>query len=144
MQIPGAQEILKISREGKVTEVVQNRRVPGTVIKNIFSNGDWLVEVKDEDGVSHMEVWVRGDSEKVKVWESSPKGNPVSYKGGVVRYDNWTLTLPSDDQILKVFMLGSESRIVALTTDYDIYEWDLLALDEELARLGFSRAKTSN
>ena len=144
VQVPGAQEILEINSTGEITKVIQNRRVPGTVVNDIFPNGDWLVEVKNEEGDSHVEIWMQGDSERTREWTPVYKRSPLSHKDGIVRYEDWTLTLPSSDQILKVFMLEDGKRIVALTTDYDIYEWDLVALEKELVRLGFSRTKTSN
>ena len=144
VQIPGAQEILELNGMGEINKAIQNRRVPGTVVKNIFPNGDWLVEIKNEEGDSDVEIWIQGDSERTKAWTPLDKKNPISYKDGIVRYEDWTLTLPSSDQILKVFMLEGGKRIVALTADYDIYEWDLVALEKELVRLGFSNTKTSN
>jgi len=141
VQVPGDLEILKIERNGKVSGKEEFKRVAGAKVKDVLEGGDWVVEKMDEDEDGNTTIqqllWKGGDDEKVEEWQGSIAESNVSHEGGVVLYGEWTLTLPKGGEVLAVFPLSESERIVVLTKDYQVCEWDLKVLREELERLSF-------
>ena len=144
VQVPGAQEIIEIDEAGRIVKKSGHPRVPGSIVKDILVNGDWGVEVRDEDGSSVMELWKDGDFRNASDWTPANDEELVSHEGGVISYNNWKLTLPRDSEILETVLIENNEKLVVLTSDYDIYEWDLRVLAEELVRLNFSHPRKPN
>ncbi len=144
VQVPGAQEIIEIDELGYIIKKTKQQRVPGSVIKDIFPNGDWHVEVRDEDGSSKMELWKKGNFNHIGKWVPRKADKSICHQDGVVSYNDWKLTLPGSHEILKAIVIQEEEKVIVLTNGYDIYEWDLRILRKELEELGFLSPKISN
>lgn len=138
LQVPGSLEVLRIDEEGGFADVRQLKRVPGTRVRAVLENGDWVVEVRDEDGEISWELWPKGDSEGGQVWvddESLSEARPGEGKSQV-SYGEWSLILPQGEKAKQVFVLMKEERVVVLTESYLICEWDLRVLRRELEKRG--------
>lgn len=137
IQVPGAQEILKIGNDGEVMGNENHMRVPGTLVKNVFENGDWLVEVMGEDGGKSKELWPSGDANNSQQWQPRQVGEDLTHSDGVIYCEGWTLIIPEGKSVLDVFFRENEKKVITVTTDYHIYEWDLTILENELKEWGF-------
>jgi len=121
VQIPGAQEIIEINSSGEIVRKINHERVPGSIIRDILPSGDWKVEVRDEDDRSMMELWKGGDSQNTSKWQPRSAEEEVAHQNGVISYNEWKLTIPSDNEILKTIVVAEKEKIIALTNDYSIF-----------------------
>ena len=137
IQIPGAQEVVEIDETGLVINSYENQRIPGSRVIKVLPNGDWQVEVKNEDGESQKQLWIGGDPEQSKEYVKLLSKEELSFEGGLVHFEKWKLALPKGDEVLEAFVLQNGERVIALTTNYEIYEWDLPALESALKSLEF-------
>lgn len=133
VQIPGGLERMMVSDEGEILEVEKLSRVPGTKVVEVFPTGEWLMSVLDEDGVKSLEIWPKGNSEEARMPETHEVIERESAsEARVIRHLDWVLPLPQGEVLSDYFVVDQDRRVVALTRDYRIYEWDLEALDGAL------------
>ena len=139
LQVPGALEVLALDSQGRVLKKQKLARVPGSKVLDIRTDGDWVVEVRDEDGEVQRQIWPQGDFGKpTDLGPEAESGVEESEKkGDVVTFKEWTLTLPHGGTVLQSFPLEEEERVIVLTSDYLVCDWDLGLLKDELSRLGF-------
>lgn len=135
IQVPGALELLRVGEGGEILSVEPLSRVPGTKVQEVLSNGDWVVEVMDEDGGTLVERWRGGDFEEAEDWSDGRVVEEV-HSGGQVEYGEWVLTLPGGCEVLQVFELKDAGRVVVLAKDYRVCDWDLRELEAHLESLG--------
>gem|GEM_PF-4524979 len=91
----------------------------------------------EEDGDASYERWPDGDFKKSQAWEGVDAETKDSFKGQIIHYRDWVLTLPERAEALQIFPLPDSERIIVLTKDYRVCDWDLNVLSEELKMLGF-------
>ena len=93
-----------------------------------------LIEARDEDGGRSREVWPKGDVGRSREWVPEPLLGTISPvpADGSVRIGDWLLTLPTGEQIAQVFVLEKEPRVIVLTKNFALGEWDLSVLSREL------------
>lgn len=139
VQVPGGLELLNISPAGRIVLVENYGRVPGTVIHDILANGEWLMRVMDEDGNISREVWPDGSEEKSRELEGdfpisdkliaavSGTTAHVGSQGAITVEGAWKAELipPSSINILQLLLTESGERIIGVTEDHRIFEWDL-------------------
>lgn len=135
VQVPGALEVLYLAKDGQVKSVEPLERVPGTRVKDMISGGDWLVEVREEEGGVRKELWSQGDPQQGRAWEGVVADEEI-LEGGRVLFEDWRLMLPQGGEVLDAFLLKEKRRVVVVTKDYEICEWDLRVLEKELEKLG--------
>lgn len=138
VQVPGALEILTLDQKGLLSDVKELAREPGTKVKAIQGNGDWVVEVRNEEDEVFYELWPSGESEEGRELSLAdlPKdaiAGPDSHK---VRVKNWVLTPPNGREMQQVFRLRGNTRVIVITEDYRVCDWDLGVLERELEKLG--------
>lgn len=145
VSVPGAWEELTINEAGKITEIRQLDRIPGVVVLDIEPQGDWVVTVLDEDDGQTVERWPNGN-EMLAEAAFPPKLLPeVGFtadvlSGGVIQVtEPWPvkLTLPQSKEVLQVLWLAQNQRVVVVTQDGNLAEWDLLELKRILRERGF-------
>ncbi len=140
LQVPGALETLNIDSQGRLLAPVKLQRVPGTRVETVFDNGDWLVTVRDEDGEEVLELWPGGDFEQARELDKTMNSFDALSQGvsqpstATVVVDDWWLTLPEGEEVLQVFLCPK--RVVVLTKDYQIYDWNLSLLARSLREVG--------
>jgi len=110
------------------------QREPGTKVLNILPNGDWHMQVMNEDGSTTQELWNGGNPSTSTPWQPSVelKEKQLSHQDGTIHYEDWKLTLPKGNQVLQAFTLDAGTKVLILTTNYDIFEWDLQILRKEI------------
>ncbi|MGJ8672391.1 serine/threonine-protein kinase [Rubritalea sp.] len=138
LQVPGALEVLNLDEEGKFLAVEEIERVPGMMVEEVLENGDWIVEMREEDGRISRKVWPDGDFNQARDWSMDKilPQSEVSDTNGRVRIGDWALTQPQGELVQQVFVLDDEERVIVLTKNYTICEWDLAVLRKELNKLG--------
>ncbi|MGL5019980.1 MAG: protein kinase domain-containing protein [Luteolibacter sp.] len=137
LQVPGSLETLDLDANGRVIEVREIERVPGTKVIEVRPTGDWLVEVRDEDGDLAQEIWPNGDMEKRQpMMADDGFSHQMLSLGGKIQAGGWTLTLPLGWEAQEVFYLEKQQRVIVLTRDYRVCEWDLRALEKEMRESG--------
>lgn len=136
IQVPGALETLDIDEQGKIIDTNTVQRVPGSKVINILPSGDWHMQILNEDGSQTQELWSQGNPSKAIPWQpqSDETTNKITYLESTISYNDWKLTLPKGNQILQVFTIDNGTKILALTTNYNIFEWDLIQLQQETDR----------
>ncbi|MDB4265473.1 serine/threonine protein kinase [bacterium] len=138
VQVPGALEVLSFDKRGRFVKIRERDRVPGTRVEEILVNGDWIVEVRDEDDEISFELWPEGDVQRAREWGLKTVSDleDVTWDGGLLQAGDWRLTLPYGQEIQQVFVLKEEDRLIVVTKSYAFCEWDLAALRSELERRG--------
>lgn len=153
VQVPGSLEVVAIGAAGEILHATQLDRVPGSRVLEVTANGDWIVELLDDDGGSERVLWNGGNSAEECAWtEEIPEQREVetlSADGEVRamrdgerricvkgRYE-LILTPPSDADDVQHIVLGAKGRyLYGITRRNRLCSWDLQALRYELDRLG--------
>lgn len=137
LQVPGSLEVLDLDEAGRVTEAREVERVPGSRVLEVTQEGDWWVEVRDEDGELAHEVWPGGDAQQSRS-QVIEKKNSIKNEAPLrkIQVEDWTLNLPHDWEAHEVMRLGKQRRVIVLTKDYRVCEWDLQALEAEMKASG--------
>lgn len=137
VQVPGEQEILLVGSDGQITGKADHRRMPGTKVRDVLRSGDWLVEVMNEDDDTYYELWTNGDQETAQVFEAGVHSIPLASSDDRVEVGGLRLRLPNGRKVQTVFPLERLNRVVVLTKDYHVCDWDLDVLNEAMKELGF-------
>ncbi|MDQ8191335.1 serine/threonine-protein kinase [Roseibacillus persicicus] len=135
IQVPGALEVVSVSEAGEVLQARELDRVPGTKVRMVLADGDWVVEVSDEDGGKFLERWIAGDFEQAEEWRGELDTGSQGEGSGKIVYQDWNLILPEGRGALQVFALEKSQRVVVLSNDYRVADWDLQVLREALGRM---------
>jgi hypothetical protein len=138
LQVPGSLEVLDLDEGGRVAAAREVERVPGTRVLEVTHEGHWWVELRDEDGELAHEIWPDGDALRSRpvVMEGKSSNEITKMPLGKIQAEGGTLTLPQGWEALEVFRMEKQRRMIVLTKDYRVCEWDLQALDEEMKGSG--------
>ncbi len=153
VQVPGAIERLSVDHDGKITGVDPLDRVPGTSIISIDPQGVWTVRVLDEDGSATLERWPSGDPEATQPLEAdaqfeldlrSAADSRRNQRARVTQEEtvqltgkrNLILTPPLQTRFQQILLTADGNRLIGISQDYRLFDWDLTRIDQQLASLG--------
>jgi hypothetical protein len=157
VQVPGGLERVAIDADGRPGAARRVPRPPGATVLDVRLDGSWLVRQADDEGGSFVELWPQGDSARAVAAGTEPLGSSdpltaASPDGA------WRAACGSDDVVVLASVAGSSVRrltppflpgvlhiafvsdcrkIVMLSRDHRIFEWDLPAAARGLESLGF-------
>lgn len=157
LQVPGAWDILEVDEKGALNYLHPSEaRLPGVKIVEIDPNGDWLVNVLYEDGETESEIWSEGDENRSRASEPISPNQPPSLQratqsvfyraeiidNGVIEIEDrfngtFRLTFPEGTSVKHLFFLEGGQRLVCVSFDNQLIEWNLPHLRKNLKKLGF-------
>ncbi|MBC8126207.1 MAG: WD40 repeat domain-containing protein, partial [Gloeobacteraceae cyanobacterium ES-bin-144] len=152
LQIPGGLERLKIDGNGKPGESQRIKKVPGSRVITVRSDGGWIVSVLDEDGNSSCELWPGGNSEqaspavepliKPELFTTGRQGQTASLIAGEVievkQADGTKRRLipPLDPGVRALAFSQDGHQLMILTRLHRVFSWDLTGLSSALDTIG--------
>jgi len=141
VQIPGALERISIDDNAKVLGKKGLARTPGSRVRDILPNGNWVMEIRDEEGRVQDALWINGDSEQQRPLSEVHKEQIFTINGNEVSYRNWQFTIPYVDEVLQGFELEEGRKVLVLCENHSFYEIDLKEVSERLRGLEFETSR---
>jgi eukaryotic-like serine/threonine-protein kinase len=157
VQVPGGLERVAIDADGRPGAARRVPRPPGATVLDVRLDGSWLVRLADDEGDSFLEIWPQGDAARAAAAGTEPLGasepltaaspdgawradcgsDDVVVLASVARPSVRRLTPPFSPGFVRIGFIVDSHKIVMLSRDHRVFEWDLPAAARGLESLGF-------
>jgi hypothetical protein len=157
VQMPGGLEHVALDADGRPGATRRVPRPAGATVLDVQVDGSWLVRQADDEGGGFLEIWPDGESaravaagseslgESAPLTAASPDGawraacgsDDVVVLASAAGSSERRLTPPFSPGLIQIVFVSDSQKLVMLSRDHRVFEWDLPAAARGLESLGF-------
>jgi hypothetical protein len=126
-------------------------------VLDVRLDGSWLVRLSDDEGGRYLELWPEGDAARAVAagtgllgasepltaaspdgaWRADCRADDVVVLASAAGPSVRRLTPPFTPGFVRIAFIADSQKIVMLSRDHQVFEWDLPAAARGLESLGF-------